>query len=219
MPKHMHREMNKLLERMLSLADIVQLRLKKAVDAVIDQDVSVAEEVIRGDDEIDQLEVDVEEECLKFLALYQPVASDLRLIVTVLKMNNDMERIGDIAANIAERAVFVAQHPDGSQLPLDLRDYASKVQNMLASSIRALMQNSPQLAREVCHMDREIDTTHADAYRIIGDCIVAEPQRVQYYLQVLSLSRYLERIADLATNIAEDVIYLVEGSITRHHDL
>ena len=204
---------------MFSLADIVQLRLKRAIESVIDQDLSIAQEVIKGDDEIDRLEVDLEEECLKFLALYQPVATDLRVVVTVLKMNNDMERIGDIAANIAERAVFITGHNDGAELPIDLQDYSAKVQTMLASSIRALMQNDPHLARDVCRMDEDVDYIHAEAYRIIGDRIVADPQRVQYYLQVISISRYLERIADLATNIAEDVIYLVEGAIMRHRDL
>ena len=211
--------MNILLERMFSLADIVQLRLKRAVESVIDQDVGIAQEVIKGDDEIDRLEVDLEEECLKFLALYQPVATDLRVVVTVLKMNNDMERIGDIAANIAERAVFITGHQDGAQLPFDLQDYSTRVQTMLASSIRALMQNDPHLARDVCRMDEDVDRIYADTYRVIGDCIVADPQRVQYYLQILSISRYLERIADLATNIAEDVIYLVEGAIMRHRNL
>ncbi|HQH27137.1 MAG TPA: phosphate signaling complex protein PhoU [Oligoflexia bacterium] len=214
----MHREIEKLLDRILSVADIVQLRLKQSIAAVVERDRRAAEEIIRGDAEIDQLEVDIEEECLKVLALYQPVALDLRVVIAALKMNNDIERIGDLVSNIAERAVTIADS-GVDEVPLNLVLIAEKVEKMLAGSIRALMTRDVEMAREVCKEDAEIDRLHAEGYGIISEKIAKFPTNVSVYLEALSISRYLERIADIATNLAEDVIYLVEGQIVRHRQV
>ncbi len=218
MVRHMHREIEKLLDRILSVADIVQLRLKQSIAAVVERDRRAAEEIIRGDAEIDQLEVDIEEECLKVLALYQPVALDLRVVIAALKMNNDIERIGDLVSNIAERAVTIADS-GVDEVPLNLVLIAEKVEKMLAGSIRALMTRDVEMAREVCKEDAEIDRLHAEGYGIISEKIAKFPTNVSVYLEALSISRYLERIADIATNLAEDVIYLVEGQIVRHRQV
>lgn len=218
MVRHMHREIEKLLDRILSVADIVQLRLKQSIAAVVERDRRAAEEIIRGDAEIDQLEVDIEEECLKVLALYQPVALDLRVVIAALKMNNDIERIGDLVSNIAERAVTISDS-GVDEVPLNLVLIAEKVEKMLAGSIRALMTRDVEMAREVCKEDAEIDRLHAEGYGIISEKIAKFPTNVSVYLEALSISRYLERIADIATNLAEDVIYLVEGQIVRHRQV
>ena len=161
------------------------------------------------------MEVDLEEECLKILALYQPVAADLRFIVSVLKINNDLERIADLAVNIAERTLGVSCE-GRVPVPFDLGEMGRKVQTMLKKSLDALVNLEPQAAREVCHLDDEVDDIHKKNYRLVKEQIRKNPERIDSLIQYISVSRHLERIADLATNIAEDVLYMIEGEIVRH---
>jgi len=157
----------------------------------------------------------MEEECLKVLALHQPVAVDLRLLVAVLKINNDLERIGDLAVNIARRAHFLASHPQ-VEAPFDLPGMARMTQAMLHDSLDAVVSMDTALARRVCEADDEVDATHRQTYGLVRDEIRAHPEQVDALTQILSTSHHLERIGDLATNIAEDVIYMAEGRIVRH---
>jgi len=159
------------------------------------------------------MEIDVEEDCLKILALHQPVAIDLRFIVAVLKINNDLERIGDIAVNIARRAVYLnSQEP--MDIPVDLAGLAGKA--MLRQSLDSLVNMDASLARSVCTADDEVDEMDRQIQKQIKGRIRAVPERVDYPTQLLRVSRHLERIADHATNIAEDVIYMTDGEILRH---
>jgi phosphate transport system protein len=212
---HLHREVEQLKHRVLELGALVEESLQKAVAAVARRDVELARAVTEGDNVIDRMEVDIEEDCLQVLALYQPVATDLRFIVSVLKLNNDLERIGDLAVNIAKRGSRLAELPP-TPMPFDFEGMSRKVQRMLAAALDALVNMDPDAAREVCAADTEVDNLHRDVYRRVQDGIMADPSRTPAYIPVLTIARHLERIADHATNIAEDVIYTVEGEISRH---
>jgi phosphate transport system protein len=215
MKHHLHREIDKLKTMLLSLGTDVEESVYKSVQALDKRDRAMAEQVISGDAPIDRFEVYLEEECLKILALYQPVAIDLRFVIAVLKINNDLERIGDLAVNIAERALQLTQD-EPIDVPFDFVGMAEKVRAMLKKSLDALVNLDPGQARDVCAADDEIDGIHKNMYPKVQDAITKDPKHMAALLQYLGVSRYLERIADHATNIAEDVIYMADGDIVRH---
>jgi len=194
---------------------MVEESLRDAVRSVADSDMGLAERVIQCDRLIDTLEVEVEEDCLKILALHQPVAADLRYVVAVLKINNDLERIADLAVNIAERTMTLAIH-NGIASPFDLSSMLDATVKMVRMSVDALVGRDTAVAHQVCCDDDLIDDFHKTAYKTLMDQIKTDPERTEYYISLLSVSRNLERIADHATNIAEDVIYMIEGEIIRH---
>jgi len=216
MIRHFQREVEKLNRNLLSVCTLVEESVHNSVKAVTERDAELAQSVIETDDKVDRLEVELEEECLKILALYQPVAVDLRFIVAVLKINNDLERIGDLAVNIAERAVFLASL-EGGGVPFDLAGMAKKAKVMLRNSLDALVNHDTQLAKTVCEADDAVDDDNRRMFDMVKDSIDAGKWNVDAMLHQLSISRHIERIADLATNIAEDVIYMVDGDIVRHH--
>ncbi len=213
--KHFAKEIEKLKSMILALGTNVEASVKRAVRALTRRDSTLALKVIDADYEIDQMEVDIEEECLKILALHQPVANDLRLIISILKINNDLERIGDLAVNISERAVYLSTH-NKIEFPFDLQDMAEKAQEMLNGSLDAMVNLDTELAHKVCKADDEVDAMNREAYTLVEERIRQCPDQLNSMIQFLSASRYLERVADHATNIAEDVIYLVDGNIIRH---
>jgi phosphate transport system protein len=215
MAKHLMHEVENLKRRILSLGAMVEENLSRAVRSVELRDVALAEKVIAYDKEIDKLEVDVEEEGLKILALHQPVAIDLRFIVAVLKINSDLERVGDLAANMAERAILLAKL-SAPETPLNLKAMAEQVQGMLNESLDALVNLDADAARNVCKQDDEIDAANRETYNLLKEQIRQDPDHLTAYIHLLSTSRQLERIADHTTNIAEDVVYMVEGDIVRH---
>lgn len=215
MAVHLFREVEKLKKMILSLSALVEENVAKAVRAVIARDARLAENVIESDDAIDQMEVITEEECLKILALHQPVAFDLRFVIAVLKINNDLERIGDLAVNIAEQAVALAAKP-AVESPFDLPSMAEKSQAMLKGCLDSLVNMDTDLAHKICASDDEVDIMHRLTYSKVQEGILRHPDRVELLIHYLSVSRYLERIADYATNVAEDVIYMAEGEIVRH---
>ncbi len=215
MSAHMQLEIGKIKRKLLSLSALVENRLHEAVKSLHTRDRDGAHSVITGDVEVDQAEVEVEEECLKILALHQPVASDLRFVVAVLKITNDLERIGDLAVNIAKKTLaFVGQTE--FQYPFDLVEISQKTESMLRDSLDCLVHLDTSLAREVCARDAEINGMK----RAIRECVEQEirkrPDHVAFLLKLMAACRNLERVADLATNIAEDVVYLVDGQIIRH---
>lgn len=215
MSQHFLREIEHLKKKLLVVGAKVEESIAKAIAAVVKRDAKLALEVVQGDEEIDQMEVDVEEDCLKILALHQPVAIDLRLVVAVLKINNDLERMADHAVNIARRAEYLATY-SAVELPADLELMLHKTQTMVRQSLDALVNQDTTLARKVCRDDEEVDQLNRQMHTLIQDRIRADPERVEQLIHQLSVSRQLERIADLATNVAEDVIYTVEGEIIRH---
>jgi len=215
MTLHFERELEGLKKRILSLGAMVEERVRMAIKAMETRDRKLAKKVIDADDEVDQMEVDVEEECLKILALYQPVAIDLRFIVAVIKINNDLERIGDIAVNIAERAAFLATQIK-VDIPFDFAGMAEKTQLMLKKSLDSLVNMDSNLAWEVGAADDEVDAINRDMYLQVQEGIRKDIDRMECLIHLLQVSRHLERIADHATNIAEDVIYMISGEIVRH---
>ena len=215
MSKHFKKEIEKLKKKILHLSAMVEESLTLAVKAVTDRDSKLAQQIIEVDNEIDNMEVDVEEECLKILALHQPVAIDLRFIIAVLKINNDLERIGDLAGNIAKRTTALAQW-ETREVPFSLPEMLTLAVTMVKKSTDALITMDTALAREVGASDDLMDEMHRLSFKAIQREIQKKPEQVEYYILLLSVSRVLERIADHATNIAEDVIYMVEGEIIRH---
>jgi phosphate transport system protein len=213
---HYVREVERLRALLLSLSAAVEENLRKAVDSVMQRDQTLATQVIDKDREIDLLEVDVEEECLKILALHQPVANDLRFIVAALKINNDLERIGDLAVNIAERTIFLSTL-SMPQTSFDFPGMAEKAQAMVQNSLDAMLNQDLELAESVRASDDEVDEINRAMYEQIKEGIRKEPDRINALIHLLSISRHLERMADHATNIAEDVIYMIKGEIVRHH--
>ncbi len=215
MPVRLQKELQKLKKRILSLGTMVEERVRMAIKAVETRDEKLAKRIIEMDREIDENEVEVEEECLKILALHQPVAVDLRFISAVIKINNDLERIGDQAVNIAERVVSIARRPQVT-VPFDYKLMAEKTETMLKESLDALVNLDADLAHKVCLKDDEVDDINREIYDKVKEAIRSHPDRVGYMINLLLVSRHLERIADLTTNIAEEVIYLIEGEISRH---
>jgi phosphate transport system protein len=214
---HLQREIQKLKRQLLSLYALVDEQVEMAVRALLQRDPDLAREVRQRDLEVDQREVEIEEECLKVLALHQPVAVDLRFIVAALKINNDLERIGDLAVNIARKAgAFAGQEP--MAIPFDLAGMAKETQAMLRDSLDALINLDAKLANELCGRDDEVDRRKREIRRQVEEMISGDPVRAKPLLRLLAASRNLERIADLATNIAEDVIYMTEGKIIRHSE-
>jgi len=215
MSKHLRRELDKIKKKMLSLGALVEERTRMVVQATVGLDADIAQKIIASDWEVDEMEVEIEEECLKILALYQPVAVDLRFLIATIKINNDMERIGDECVNIAERLMIIAKRPP-MQYVFDYTPMSEKVQAMLKASLDALVNLDVDLAFKVITMDDEVDDIQTQAYDHIKEAIKQYPDRVGYLVNLMLISRHLERLADHSTNIAEEVIYLIEGEIVRH---
>jgi phosphate transport system protein len=215
MPVHMQREIDRLKKKILTLGALVEGSVQQAIKALHERDNTLADRVIEADIEIDQMEVETEEECLKILALYQPVAVDLRFVIAVLKINNDLERIADQAVNIAERVRYLSKSAP-IPIPSYLYSMSENAQKMLENSILALVNLNADLAYEVIHSDEKVDSAHAQMYQYIQKGIRGNLDAMDGYINLLSISRQIERVADQATNIAEDVIYLARGEIVRH---
>lgn len=217
MAKHLQRAINQLMEQLIALGAKVESSVKRSVQSLEESDIPLAEQVIREDSEIDKRELDIEEECLKIFALHQPVAVDLRYLVAVLKINNDMERIGDLAQNIAGHTLRILR---ASALvkpsQLDVTPIYHKVQVMLKKSIDAIVNLDVKTAGEIMKADDEVDRLHREYAQRVVEEIRTHPDKAEVLIQYIHVARHLERIADHTTNIAEDVIYLIEGEIVRH---
>lgn len=215
MTRHIERQIDILKEKILRVGTLVEEAFSKSITALINRDTALAQRVMASDEEIDRMEVEVEEECLKILALYQPVAADLRFVVAVLKINNDLERMGDLARNIAKR---VPQLATGAvvDLPPEIRLMATLAQDMVKQCLDAVVNADPTLARQVREEDDAVDEARQQIRRRVLQGIKAHPEQLENLLRINSVSKHIERIADMATNVAEDVIYMVEGDIVRH---
>lgn len=209
------REIEKLKNSILSLSSLIEEQITKAMLALERRDIDLAKLTTKKDEEVDNMEIQIEEECLKILALYQPVADELRFIVSALKMNNDLERIGDLAANIAKRAAFLSKR-EKLEIVDDLKDISVKARSMVKKSLDALINKDVELARQVLISDDEVDSLNKALLKKLIAEIKLNPERTKEYFSVQSVSKSLERIADSATNIAEDVVYLCTGQIIRH---
>jgi phosphate transport system protein len=217
MTKHLEHELELLKKNLLELGAMAEDQLNKAIIAIRDLDQAIAQEIIDSDYQIDELEVEIEEECLKAIALYQPVAIDLRFLGVTIKINNDLERIGDEAVNMAHRVRMLAEKGDQEKY-YDYFPMGRKVKNMLSKSLNAFVEKDVVAAKEVLFADDEIDMLRNDIYEELKTLGDAKAINTASLLNFFLISRHLERVADHATNIAEEVIYMVEGEIIRHVD-
>lgn len=215
MTLHLQRDLEALKNQLLSMGRLVEKVSNQAIAALQERNPELSAGVHELDKMVDQQEVQIEEECLKILALHQPVATDLRFVVCVMKVNNDLERMGDLAINIAERAAYLSNH-DPLGVPLDFHRMAEVAREMIQVSLNSLLNLDTKLARKVLAMDDEVDNINKQMFMILEEIMIKEPATIRRAIHLLSASRHLERIADLATNIAEDVVFLVEGEVIRH---
>ncbi len=221
MTKHLQRDMERMERGILTLGALVEDAINKSSVALVTRKRELAEEVLRIDHQIDQKEVELEEDCLKTMALHQPVAMDLRYLVMALKVNNSLERMGDHATNIAKSALYLAEH-NSPELSVDLMSLCDHVRSMVHQCLDSMVKQDTQLAVAVCLLDDEVDDLTREVRKELQQLMMSDPESVERCVQVLLASRHLERIGDLATNIAEDVVFCVDGSIIRHgqqHDL
>ncbi len=218
MAKHMHfhREIDELKKTILTMGTLVEDRLRRACMVLDSRDEEQARMIMTADWEIDDMEIRVEEECLKILALHQPVARDLRLIVSIIKINTELERIADIAVNIAKRILTISRNKTSDYcLQLDYQPMAIKVMEMVKVSLDALVAEDADLARKIFLMDDEVNRLRDAAYTTVIDEIGRHGDNAACLVNVYLIARHLERIGDRAINIAEEIIYLVEGEIVR----
>lgn len=217
MLRHLQREVANIKEKVILLSATVEQNVALATKAVQNKDPELAREVVDSDYQIDQKEVEIEEDCLKILALHQPVAVDLRFLIAILKMNNDLERIGDLAVNIAEKAIFLSLRKEITD-PISFTEMVLNVKDMLRKSVEALVDLDINKARLILKTDNKVDEINREHYYIIRKLIKKGGYDVNELVHLLDVSRNLERIADHTTNIAEDIIYMVSGEIIRHSD-
>ena len=217
MTKHLERDMVRLGDRLSELGSLVVAATDKSIVMLQNHDLVLAEEILKSEQRINEMEVDIEEECLKVLALHQPVATDLRFLIVVLKVNNDLERMGDQAVNIAERVKFMADK-ERVTADLDIKQMGDISSKMVHKALSALVQRDAVLAREVLTMDDDLDALHARTFNILSDVMRGNPNMVASATSCLTISANLERIGDLATNIAEEIIFMQEGEVVRHKE-
>ena len=213
---HFEEELQALKNRLLNMGALVEERVHDATHALIDRRVDTAERIIAGDQEINELQIEIDERCLRLLALQQPMASDLRLITAAMKINADLERIGDQAVNIAEQAVRILAHPPLKPM-IDLPRMAEIAERMTRESLDAFVRKDARLARAILARDDEVDQLKDHVFRVLLTYMMADPGTIERALSLILVSRHIERIADHATNIAEDVIFVVEAKDVRHH--
>jgi phosphate transport system protein len=216
MSKHLERDLTNLQQHILTMAGSVEEAIYLGIRALRERDRTIAERVIEGDSAIDQEENYVENECLKMLALHQPVATDLRRIIAALKINTELERMADLAVNIAERAAALARLPPVA-VPEQVQHMADLASAMVRQSLDAFVNLDPRQGRRVIRLDEEVDRCNREIIDLLIRDMQRSPEAISSGVSLFSAVRHLERIADHATNIAEDVVYLVEGEIVRHH--
>jgi phosphate transport system protein len=210
-----HHELTKLNKKLLKLSTLVEERVRTAAEVIESKDQNIIQSIIVSDYEVDEMEIEIEEDCLKILALHQPVASDLRFLIAVIKINNEMERIADIAVNIAKRVDNISKFKHAAAITYDFSKMSERVLSMLKKSIDALVNGDAKLAKSIFLDDDIVDSYRNRCYEDIKERIKKDSEHPGYHINTYLLARHLERIADRAVNIAEEVIYYVEGTITR----
>ncbi len=214
--RHFSVELEELNQALLQMGGLVEQSIRRAVQSVVEREKEVAKQVMRDEERINQMQLEIDAESTRLLALNQPVARDLRLLTAILKINTDLERMGDLAVNIAERSISLANRPRLKAL-VDIPKMASLTESMLLKSLDAFVKGDPELATSVLLADNEVDSLRDAVYTELVALMQREPQVVPGAVDLMFVARNLERIADHSTNIAEDVIFLVRGEDVRHH--
>ena len=215
MARHFHEELEALKQTLLAMGGLVEDQIRRVMRALIERDDVMAQEVIERDRQVNTYDVEVDEQCVSLLALHQPAAGDLRFITTAMKIVTDLERIGDQAVNIAQRVLELNREPQLKPY-IDLPRMAEKAQRMVKESLDAFVARDTALARQVCGEDAEVDALKEQIFRELLTFMMEDPRTVSRAIRVILISRFMERVADHATNIAEMVVYLVEGKMVRH---
>ena len=213
--RHFHEELVRLKAQLLEMSALAEELVARAVDALQDRDTALALQVVQRDNDVDTLEVQIDDACIHLLALQQPMARDLRLITMAMKISNDLERVGDHAVNIAEAVPHLAGQPVYLEFP-EIEEMARIAREMLSDALDCFVRADAEGAREVCRRDDRVDQLHESLFRILLTHMMEDPRRIGPSMSMFLVSRNLERIADLATNIAEDVVFLVEGRNIKH---
>jgi phosphate transport system protein len=215
MQRHFHEELEALKQTLLAMGGLVEDQIRRVMRALTERDDAIAQEVIDRDRQVNAYDVEVDETCVNLLALHQPAAGDLRFITTAMKIVTDLERIGDQAVNIAQRALELNREPQLKPY-IDLPRMAERAQAMVKDSLDAFVSRDTDLARRVCGADSEVDALKEQIFRELLTFMMADPRAIPRAIRLVLISRFLERVADHATNIAEMVIYMVEGKMVRH---
>jgi len=215
--RHFHDQLQQLKQRLLDMSDLATSLLDLSVDALLSRDQSIAESVIAGDRELDALELELEDQAINLLATQQPMARDLRFIISSIKVTNDLERVGDHAVNIAQSAIRIAATSTIITPDPEIAEMARRARQMLRDSLTAFVRADGKLGREVCRADDEVDAMHNSVFRILVTHMMEDARTITPSLELLLVSRNLERVADLATNIGEDAVFLAEGKQIKHH--
>src|SRR5262245_19815952 len=215
MQRHFHEELEALKQTLLAMGGLVEEQIRRVMSALLERDSALAQEVIDRDRQVNAYDVEVDEKCVELLALYQPAAGDLRFITTAMKIVTDRERIGDQAVNIAKRVLELNREPQLKPY-IDLPRMAEKAQRMVKESLDAFVARDTALARQVCGEDSEVDQLKEQIFRELLTFMMEDPRTIPRAIRVILISRFMERVADHATNIAEMVVYLVEGKMVRH---
>lgn len=214
--RHFHEELSHVKVRLLTMSGEAEAALGLAVEALLERDSEKAQRVIKGDRVVDAMEIEIEEQCVSLLALQQPMARDLRMLTSALKIANDLERVGDHAVNIAQSADRLAQSRPIAPEP-ELVEMARLTRLMLSDALEAFIRGDAESGREICRRDDKVDALHRSVFRILLTHMMEDPHMISAGMELFLVSRNLERVADLATNIAEDVVFLVEGKSIKHH--
>jgi phosphate transport system protein len=214
--RHFQDELDELKTKLAGMAGLAEDAVRGAVDALLERDAGKATIVINQDEAIDDLEMEIEERSVKLLALQQPMARDLRLITMAMKISNDLERVGDHAVNIAETVTWLAEAPLFPVVP-EIEEMVRLSTLMLKDALDAFARGDTTLAREILERDDRVDELHENTFRILLTHMMEDPRKISAGMDLLLVSGNLERIADLATNVSEDVIYMVDGRIVKHH--
>ena len=215
MPRHFHEELEALKQTLLAMGGLVEDQIRRVTRALLERDDAVAQEVIERDRLVNAYDVEIDEQCVSLLALHQPAAGDLRFITTAMKIVTDLERIGDQAVNIAQRVLELNREPRLKPY-IDLPRMAERAQRMVKESLDAFVARDTALARQVCGEDAEVDALKEQIFRELLTFMMEDPRTIPRAIRVILISRFLDRVADHATNIAEMVVYLVEGKMVRH---
>ncbi len=214
--RHFHEELSNVKVRLLTMSGEAEAALGLAVDALLERDTAKAQQVITNDHIIDAMEVEIEEQCINLLALQQPMARDLRMLTSALKIANDLERVGDHAVNIAQSAQRLSEKRPITPEP-EIVEMARLAREMLSDALEAFIRGDADAGREICRRDDKVDALHRSIFRILLTHMMEDPHNIGSGMELFLVSRNLERVADLATNIAEDVVFLVEGKSIKHH--
>jgi phosphate transport system protein len=216
MPRHFEQELDQLRTMLIRMGSLVEEQIDYAVKALVQGDMSLVRLVMERDKKVDEYDNTIDQQCMKIFALSQPVAIDLRLLMAALKINNELERIGDIAVNLCERVEPLAPHPELFKKTA-LAEMAEAAREMMKLAIDSFVNNDPSLARKVLESDDYVDQLDSDTFKLMSKIMRESPELVEPAMHIVVLSRHIERLADHATNIAEDVIFLVNAKIIKHH--